>query len=98
MRRSYALRTRPAIPPRKKCGERNSPPDAETVGSIDTAGFSPSVFSAQLARAIYERYDGAFDALYVSTECLPQVGLALRKLKHPEQTPVIGYGAGGGCS
>jgi len=66
-------------------------PKARWVGTVDTRSISPSSFSAQLARILHEKYDSRFQAVYVSQGMLPQVCLAIRKLKLPEKIVVVGY-------
>ena len=66
-------------------------PRATWVGEADISGLSPSVMPAQLAREIHEKFDGGFDAVYVSQGYMPQVLSALDKLGCPKEVAVVGY-------
>ena len=66
-------------------------PQARWVGEIDVSGVTLSAMPAQLARDIHERFEGQFDAVYVTQGRVPQVLSALDKLKCPPDIPVFGY-------
>ena len=66
-------------------------PHVKWVGDVQTDQLPVSVFSAQLARILHEQYNGLFQSVYVSQGHLPQVCLALNKLKLSERIAVFGY-------
>ena len=64
-------------------------PALRWTGEVDVSAMAPSLLSAQLARALHER-ERAFHSVYVSQDILPQVCLALHKLRLDGVT-VCGY-------
>lgn len=64
-------------------------PALRWTGEVDVSAMTPSLLSAQLARALHER-ERAFHSVYVSQDILPQVCLALHKLRLDGVT-VCGY-------
>ena len=66
-------------------------PDVRLLGEVFINATASSSAPAQLARELHDKYDGRFRSVYVSQGFIPQVCLALRKLRLLGSTVVFGY-------
>ena len=66
-------------------------PEARWLGSVDMGLLASTVAAAQLARTLSERFGGAFGTVYVSQGDVPQVCLALQKMRRLSSVAVLGY-------
>lgn len=66
-------------------------PDVRWAGEINTEEMPDHLIPAQLARMITETYKGSFRSVYVSQGVIPQVCMALQKLKLEKEVVVFGY-------
>lgn len=66
-------------------------PEAVWVGEVEVDGMAVPALSARLARDIWNTYGQGFRSVYVSSGILPQVCLALQKLKRLDDVAVFGY-------
>lgn len=66
-------------------------PAVRWVGTVDIRPLPVATLSAGIARILAERYDGRFDAVYVSLGVIAPVCLALHKLHKLQDIAVVGY-------
>jgi len=66
-------------------------PEVSWIGTVQMETLPVSTLSAQIAAILHEQYGGMFQSVYVSQGFLPQVCLALKKLKLTESIAVFGY-------
>ena len=66
-------------------------PDLQRLGEVSICSLDTASMSAQLARALHDKYDGRFRSVYVSQGFLPRVCLALRKLSLLDSVVAFGY-------
>lgn len=66
-------------------------PQARWLGSVDMGMLASTVAAAQLARTLSERFGDSFGTVYVSQGDVPQVCLALQKMRRLPGVAVLGY-------